>query len=141
MKYVCMEDIENMAAQGIKQLILDENTVLMDFARDMAHQLGITIIDGTRPNPIMAANTATPSSPARAATPAATAPTSAPRAAPAPSTQAVAPAFGGKPKGCQHGPITLTTRPAPSKNHQEDDGVVDQLIELVRQSTGKRPGN
>ena len=31
MKYICMEDIENLAAQGKKELVVDENTVLMEF--------------------------------------------------------------------------------------------------------------
>jgi hypothetical protein len=131
MKYVCTEDIENMAAQGKKELVLDENTVLMDLARDAARQLGIEIIDGTRPAPPKAASPAAPSSPAKAPSP----------AAPAPSSPAAASKPAARPKGCQHGPMAPTARKEQSNSHQKSDGVVDQLVELVRQSAGKRPGN
>ena len=41
MKFICTEDIEILAAQGKKELVVDGSTVLMDLARDMARQLGI----------------------------------------------------------------------------------------------------
>ncbi len=130
MKYICMEDIENLAAQGKKELVVDGNTVLMDLARDMARQLGIVIVDGAHP------------APARSASPAASAPVKvAPQVAPAPSAYNAVPSLGAKPKGCQHGPLPVAARSEQPKNHQGADGVVDQLVELVRQSTGKRSGN
>ena len=143
MKYICMEDIENLAAQGKKELVVDENTVLMDMARDMARQLGITIVDGSRPAPakvnppaVSAApakvtSPATPAAPARAASPVASA-----------RVREAAPKPGAKPKGCQHGALpVVAARPEQPKSQPGSDGVVDQLVELVRQSTGKRSGN
>lgn len=132
MKYVCMEDIENLAAQGKKELILDENTVLMDLARDMAHQLGIAVVDGPRPIQVKAASPSAPASPAKAASP----------VAPAPSTRDTASTTSGaKPKGCQHGPLGVPARLGRSNSHQNSDEVVNQLVELVKQSTGKQSGN
>jgi hypothetical protein len=53
-----------------------------------------------------------------------------------------APRPGAKPKGCQHAALpVVATRPEQSKSQPGSDGVVDQLVELVRQSTGKRSGN
>ncbi len=132
LKYICTEDIENLAAQGKKELVVDENTVLMDLARDMAHQLGIVIVDGSRPVPAKAVPAAAPSSPAKA-----TAPVPA-----APSGRESAPRLGAKPKGCQHGALpAAAARQEQPKIHANADGLVDQLVEVVRQSTGKRSGN
>ena len=69
MKYICMEDIENLAAQGKKELVVDENTVLMNLARDMARQLGITIVDGSRPAPVKVPPPSVPSAPAKVTPP------------------------------------------------------------------------
>ena len=132
MKYICMEDIENLAAQGKKELVVDENIVLMDLARDMARQLGITIVDGSRPVSAKVTPPSAPSAPAKTASP----------VAPAPSTRDAAPKLGANPKGCQHGKLpVVTARQEQPKIHSGSDGVVDQLVELVRQSTGKRSGN
>ncbi|MHC1783535.1 MAG: hypothetical protein AB9891_12415 [Anaerolineaceae bacterium] len=132
MKYICMEDIENLVAQGKKELVVDENMVLMDLARDMARQLGIAIVDGSHPAPAQVTPSSTPSAPARTAS----------AAAPAPSPRDSASELGAKPKGCQHGPLpVVAVRQEQPKIHQSSDGVVDQLVELVRQSTGKRSGN
>jgi hypothetical protein len=132
LKYICTEDIENLAAQGKKELVVDVNTVLMDLARDMAHQLGIAIVDGSSPAPAKVVPAGAPSSPAKAAAP----------VAPAPSGREAAPRLGAKPKGCQHGPLpVVATRQEQPKIHPHADGLVDQLVEAVRQSTGKRSGN
>jgi hypothetical protein len=131
-KYICMEDIENLAAQGKKELVVDENTVLMNLARDMARQLGITIVDGSRPAPAKVTPPSSPSAPARAASPVAS----------APSVSDAAPKPGAKPKGCQHAALpVVASRPEQSKSQPGSDRVVDQLVELVRQSTEKRSGN
>ena len=128
MKYICMEDIENLAAQGKKELVVDENMVLMDLARDTARQLGIAIVNGSRSAPAKVTPPSAPSAPAKAASP----------VAPVSS----APKLGAKPKGCQHGTLpVVAARQEQPKNHAGSDGVVDQLVELVRQSTGKRSGN
>lgn len=132
MKYICMEDIEYMAAQGKKELVVDENMVLMDLARDMARQLGIAIVNGSRPAPAKATPPPVPQAPAKAASP----------VAPAPAVRDAAPKLGAKPRGCQHGKLpVIAARQEQPKNHPSSDGVVDQLVELVRQSTGKRSGN
>jgi hypothetical protein len=129
--YICTEDIENLAAQGKKELVLDENTVLLDLARDMARQLGIAIVDGSHPVPAKAASPAAPLPPAKTGSP----------VAPAASSNGKAPTLGAKPKGCQHGPLTPAPRQAHSNGHSDSDGVVDQLVELVKQSVGKHSGN
>jgi hypothetical protein len=127
-----MEDIENLAAQGKKELVVDENTVLMDLARDMAHQLGISIVDGSRPAPAKVVPAGSPSSPAKAASP----------VPPAPSRREAAPKLDAKPKGCQHGTLpVVAARQEQPKIHPSVNGLVDQLVEVVRQSTGKRSGN
>ena len=144
MKYICMEDIENLAAQGKKELVVDENTVLMNLARDMARQLGITIVEGSRPAPVKAPPPSVPSAPAKVTPPSGSS-TQAKTASPvasAPAVREAAPKPGAKPKGCQHAALpVVATRPEQSKSQPGSDGVVDQLVELVRQSTGKRSGN
>ena len=52
MRFYSAEDIESLAAQGKKELILDANTALTDLARDTARQLGIALVDGARPAPV-----------------------------------------------------------------------------------------
>jgi hypothetical protein len=125
-----MEDIENLAAQGKKELILDEDTVLMDLARDMAKHLGIAVVVRSRFTPAKATSPVLPSSPAPATAP----------AAPAPSSSDAAHVPGARPKGCQHGPLAAPTRLASSNSHQNSDGVVKQLVDLIRKSTGNRSG-
>lgn len=132
MKYICTDDIENLAAQGKKELVVDENTVLMDLARDMAHQLGIAIVDGSRPAPAKVVPAGASSSPAKTAAP----------VAPAPSGREAAPRLGSKPKGCQHGKLPfVAARQEQPKTHPDGDGLIDQLVDAVRQSTGKSSGN
>lgn len=132
MKYICMEDIENLAAQGKKELVVDENMVLMELARDMARQLGIAIVDGSHPAPAKVTPPSTPSAPAKTAS----------LVAPAPSPRDSVSELGAKPKGCQHGTLpTVAVRQEQPKIHPSSDGVVDQLVELVRKSTGRRSGN
>jgi hypothetical protein len=142
-KYICMEDIENLAAQGKKELVVDGNTVVMEMARDMARQMGITIVDGTRPAPAKTnppAGSAAPAKVTPPATPAGAARAASPVAA-AGGEAAPKPAAA-KPRGCQHGALPAGAgRPEQPKSQPGSDGVVDQLVELVRQSTGKRSGN
>ncbi|HEY3345347.1 MAG TPA: hypothetical protein VGJ97_10485 [Anaerolineaceae bacterium] len=139
MIYICTEDIENLAAQGKKELIVDENTVLMELARDTARQLGIAILDGSHPAPAKASSQAVPPSPEKDGAPSAAQPPAKTPSQPAPaaSSNGAALQLGAKPKGCQHGPLAFIPRQAPVKNHQSSDGVVDQLVELVRLSVGK----
>ncbi len=132
MRYICTEDIENLAAQGKKELTVDENTVVMDLARDTARQLGIEILIASHPAPVKTAvpAPAAPSSPAKSGSP----------AAPAASSNGSAHTLGAKPKGCQHGPLPAITRQAPAASHQNSDGVVDQLVDLVKHSVAKPTG-
>lgn len=124
MKYICMEDIESLAAQGKKELVVDENTVLMDLARDTARELGISIVSPGQ--------AAAPSAPVRAASP----------AAPAPSANEPTSRLDARPKGCQHGPLpTAAPRPEQPRTQPGSGGVVDQLVELVRQSTTRSSGS
>ena len=144
MKYICMEDIENLAAQGKKELVVDDNTVLMNLARDMARQLGITIVDGSRPAPVKVPPPSVPSAPAKVTPPSgsSTQTKSASAVASAPAVRDAALKPGAKPKGCQHGALpTVAARQEQPNIHPGSNGVVDQLVELVRQSTGKRSGN
>lgn len=136
-----MEDIENLAAQGKKELVVDENTVLMNLARDMARQLGIAIVEGSRPAPAKANPPSSSSGPARVTSP--SSPSAPARAAsPVASARDAAPKPGAKPKGCQHAALpVVATRPEQSKSQPGSDGLVDQLVDLVKQSTGKRSGN
>lgn len=143
MKYICTEDVENLAAQGKKELIVDENMVLMDLARDTARQLGIAIVDGSQPTPPKAPSPAAPPSPSKDGASIASKPSVKVSAAAAPAAASNGSVFtlGAKPKGCQHGPLPTAARPAPVKSSQSSDGVVNQLVELVRQSIGKPTGN
>lgn len=120
------EDIENLAAQGKIELIIDENTVLTDLARHMADQLGVTIVhkSGTGPSSapdvISGPDTSLVSGSAPVRLP------QEPR-----STSA---RMGGKPKGCQHGPLNTQQRtPVETTNSNSGSGtVVDQLVGLVK---------
>ncbi len=139
MKYICTDDVENLAAQGKKELIVDENPVLMDLARDTARQLGITIVDGLQPTPPKTPAPAAPASAAKESSPAASKPPA--KAPTAATSNGAAFTLSAKPRGCQHGPLPVIPRQAPVKSSQASDGVVDQLVELVRQSIGKNSGS
>jgi hypothetical protein len=110
--YYSAQDIEALAAQGVRELIVDENTVLTDLARDMALQLGIKLVAPGRP---AVAGSAL-----------------APKAA-APS--------GAKPRGCQHGPLSgspaVGAAAAPMKS-TGNSPVMDELVGAVRQLAGKQ---
>ena len=115
--FYCAEDIENLAAQGKTELIIDENTVLTDLARDIARQLGISLVYRSRSKPM----------------------------AVVPSVSASAPSFGStvrlgaKPKGCQHGPLE-GGRPEQATVSRGSSAVVDQLVDLVKQLGDEHSG-
>ena len=118
MRFYSAEDIENLAAQGKKELVLDADIALTDLARDTARQLGITLVYGSRPTPVPAITTPAPA-----------------RAAPAPTPQVET-----KPKGCQHAPLT-SSNPAPVlATDNAPSPLVDRLVGMVKQ-IGKRSGN
>lgn len=110
--YYSAQDIETLAAQGVRELLVDENTVLTDLARDMAGQVGIRLITGGQP--------------------------AAASKAPAPVTAAPA---GAKPKGCQHGPLSggpATSGAAAPAQRTGNSPVMDELVGAVRQLAGKQ---
>ena len=106
------EDIEALAAQGIKELRLDEDMVLTHLARDMAQKLGISLVYGGAALRA-SSSTGTPGSPPR----------------PAPSLAA-------KPKGCQHGPLGGRSSGG-GGSAGSSDKTVSELIGLVRQLADK----
>ena len=109
--YYSAQDIETLAAQGVRELVADENTVLTDLARDTAAQLGIKLVAGGRP---------------------------AVGNAPAPKAAA---SLGARPKGCQHGPLSgspaVGAAAAPTKS-AGNSPVMDELVGAVRQLAGKQ---
>jgi hypothetical protein len=130
MKYICTEDIENMAAQGKKEIIMDENTVLMDLARETALRLGINIVVRPHPTPVKAAPPPALSFQGKTT----------PAAANGHLSSEAGPQLSAKPKGCQHGPLPVTVRQANSNGHLSSDGVVSQLVELIRNTHGRQSG-
>jgi hypothetical protein len=126
------QDIEDLATQGKRELVLDDDTVLTDLGRHMADQLGIAITTRDRPS------TSTSASAPSLAAPSVPVSGSAPRA---PLS------LGSKPKGCQHGPLPPRQLPdtasaAPPSNSAAYTGsntVVDQLVGLVKRLGGKGP--
>jgi hypothetical protein len=109
------QDIEALAGQGVRELLVDEDTVLTDLARDAAAQLGIRLVAPGRP--------------------------AAAGAAPGPARNAgtVVPS-GARPKGCQHGPLAngpAASGAAPAKSTGSSP-VVDELVGAVRQLAGKQ---
>ena len=116
--FYCVEDIERLAAQGRRELQIDEDTVLTDLARDTARQLGISLVQRSRSEPAAVV----PSVPLNSLT--------------------VSPAvqLGAKPKGCQHGPLDVGVPNTPNKAavSGSSGAVVDQLVDLVRQLGDRR---
>jgi len=110
--YYSAQDIEALATQGVRELVVDENSVLTDLARDMAAQLGIKLV-----------------TPGRSAAVGST-----------PAPRATAPS-GAKPKGCQHGPLsgspTVGASAAPTKS-AGNSPVMDELVGAVRQLAGRQ---
>lgn len=119
------EDIENLAAQGRTELIVDENTVLTDLARHTADQLGITIVyrsglaPGSPPDVISGPDTSFVSG---------FTPVQLPQVSRSTSAR-----LGSKPKGCQHGPLNTQQQPVKTTSSNNGSGtVVDQLVGLVK---------
>jgi hypothetical protein len=103
--FISAADIEALAEQGVRELTVDEDTVLTAVARETAAQLGVKLV-------APGANKPAPSE--------------------KPGLPATAAPVSGKPKGCQHGPITPgagSSRPAASGSSP----VVDELIGAVKQ--------
>ena len=101
------EDIEDLAARGQSELIIDENTILTDLARHTADMLGISITDKSQG----------PSSTVL-------------RSLNAPAGSKVNP-FAVKPKGCQSRP-RATSQPESLTARKPSKQVVDQLVDAVK---------
>jgi hypothetical protein len=95
-------DIEDIAASGVRQLEVGSGVFLTDAARERAEELGIALVMPGAPAPKAAAT-------------------------PAPAASAALPS---KPRGCQHGPLTVKSsqQVAVAKT---GGPVVDQLVETV----------
>jgi hypothetical protein len=120
------EDIENLAAQGKTELIIDKNTVLTDLARHTADQLGITIVhrSGAAPKSAPDVNFGPDASFVSG---------SAPVQPSRVSRSVTVNKLGSKPKGCQHGPLNTQQQPPVETTSSNSSGtVVDQLVGLVK---------
>ena len=95
-------DIEDLAASGVRQLEVGQGVVLTDAARQLAEELGIVLV-----------------LPGAAPTSKATPPIPPAKNEPLPS----------KPRGCQHGP--LSAKISRGQNTTNAGLVVDQLVEAV----------
>jgi hypothetical protein len=100
-------DIEDLAASGVKQLVLGPGISITDVARELAAEYGIELV---------APGAAAPQQPvARAAVP-----------------TAAASALPARPSGCQHGPLPASDgRGSASGGTGRSDGVVGRLVNLV----------
>ena len=137
--FLSAQDIEDLAAQGKAELVIDDDTVLTDLARHTAQQFGISIVQRARSAPV-------PRDPQGAEPYAKPMPAPPPSAAPASAYALRAPArnatagLGSKPKGCQHGPLAngqpkLASVPAGPAGTASNSSapVVDQLVGLIKQ--------
>ena len=95
-------DIEDLAASGIKQLEVGPGVALTDAARQLAEELGIALV---MPGAAPTSKATMPVVPAKSET------------------------LPGKPRGCQHGPLSASS----SNGRATANGghVVDQLVEAV----------
>lgn len=103
--YYSAQDIESLAGQGRHELVVDEDTVLTDLARDAAARLGVRLVaPGRAPAAPAAANPATPT--------------------------AALPPIPAKPRGCLHASgASRTQLAAPATNGR----VVDDLVGAIKQ--------
>jgi hypothetical protein len=114
--FYSLEDIESLVAQGVRELVVDENTVLTDVAKDAAARLGLKLLPKSHG----------PATPVQ----------------PLPVAVAIA---GAKPRGCQHGPLgeggSLEARgqagTAQVSQAAMPGGLVDDLVGAVRQMASK----
>jgi hypothetical protein len=110
--FYSVEDIENFAAGGQREICIDENIVLTDLAKQTAHMLGIRITE--KPS----------SSSPGAFTPA------------RPPSVVKTHALGNKPKGCQRRPARKST-PASGATPGQSRPVVDKLVEKIKRINGR----
>ncbi len=121
-KFLSTQDIEDLAAQGKTELVIDDDTELTDLARHAAQQLGIALV--SKPH---------------------SAPPVSPLLPPAPMPRGETAGLGKRSKGCQHAPLVRT----PSANQPSEPAappggsntVVDQLVGLVKRLGPRSSGN
>ena len=103
------EDIEALVGRGQTELVLSEDTVLTQLAKDAAQRLGLKLT--RRPSAAPASS----------------------RTATAQPSPAQVTGLGAKPRGCQHG--SMPGRPSASARGAGggSDKVVDDLVDLVKQ--------
>jgi hypothetical protein len=122
--FYSLEDIETLVAQGVRELIVDEDSVLTAVAQDAAARLGLKLL-----------------------------PKGQAAAAPVQPLPAPAASLGARPRGCQHGPLEGSggpaarsqTGPAPAPKAARpgapsgapSGGLVDDLVGAVRQMANK----
>ena len=95
-------DIEDLAASGVKQLELGPGVALTDAAKERAEELGIRLV---KPGSAPAANTSA----------------AAAQSGPLPA----------RPRGCQHGPLGATVAAQGSQGTAAGSPVVEQLVDAV----------
>jgi hypothetical protein len=125
------QEIEDLARQGVRELLVDDSVVLTDLARQTAGQLGLRLV--TARGPEAARSTAPVQAPGQA--PVRPAANGAAHLAPVVAAAAPLPA---KPRGCQHGaaPAVANGQAAlgtPAGNGSAGGRVVDDLVGLVKQ--------
>jgi hypothetical protein len=103
-KFYSTEDIEALAARGVTELVVDEDTVLTHLAREIAHKLGVSVVYGATT-----------------------------KSAPRPQLTSQKPRLGAKPKGCQHGPLPgQPAGRAAGSSAGSSDQAVRELVDLVK---------
>jgi hypothetical protein len=95
-------DIDDLAASGVQQLEIGPGVVLTDSARERAEQMHIVLVTPGSPAPVRSA---------------------------APTTPAPNVSIPSRPRGCQHGPLSVIS--SPMEAAKSGGPVVDQLVEAV----------
>lgn len=106
--FYSVEDIENFAERGQREIRIDENTVLTDMAKQTANMLGIRITEkpsGTSQGDFAPVH---PSAPAKTN------------------------AFTGKPRGCQRRPAQKPALASGTPAGKSSRAVVDSLVEKIK---------
>jgi len=130
------QEIEDLARQGVRELLVDDSVVLTDLARQTAGQLGLRLVT-TRDSAAARSEAARSEAARLEAAPARAAANGAGQSSPAQAAATVVAApIPAKPKGCQHGaaPVVANGRAALGTPVGNGSGrVVDDLVGLVKQ--------
>lgn len=106
--FYSLEDIEKLAAQGVRELVVSEDVILTDLARDAAEHLGVKLA-------------------ARGAATTGASPHSAP-----------VPGSGARPRGCQHALLAGSApAPSAARSTGQAGTLVDDLVGAVKQLATK----